>query len=406
MKKLLLAAAVCLIFTACPQPGSSPENPSTGTVAGNGGTPSDTEPAALFDRETLSLTFNETALLTLNVTPPQPQTAVVWSSSDETIAVVSNGTVTAGVQPGYTLVSAAVEGIPVPAVCRVSVGVLEISSSEIPNSEILKQHTVNGRLVISGTAGDTAVLETVARYAASDPDFISLDISGISDITELRADSGVSFRDSFLKEVRLPQNLTLLEGVFAGCTALETVGEAPELKALRGAFAGCRSLRSLADMPVLEELNEAFRDSGLSEFKNDSVRLLRKRTFAGCGDLTKVILPNASHLHSELFDGCSRLERIELTSEIFTFVSSFDNGEGGSHYDPFSALPDRGQVTLYLHAGQKKNIVSDSGRCLWSPVTRDADGTGSGLEVPVDLSGFAAVYCGEEAVYIYRSTAG
>ena len=90
----ILAAAACLILSCKQTPVEQPEKPAVSVT---------------LDKETLSLKTGETETLTATVEPADATDVVVWSSSDEEVAVVEDGVVGA-LTAGTATITATVDG--------------------------------------------------------------------------------------------------------------------------------------------------------------------------------------------------------------------------------------------------------------------------------------------------------
>lgn len=283
----------------------------------------------------------------------------------------------------------------------------------------ISERVQNGKLTLIGSFGDDpqaaqSNFAGLARYIRENTDgslgniVTELDFSGTTGVTTIgnyRYGEGANdyhnccLNDSKLVSVKLPASVTTLNG-FSGCTALTTVTAATGGDAItvgNGAFTGCTALTILpANLRTVG--NMAFYRCALTEYSSTTTTKLGYQAFGCCIALTKVDCPNVTSLGYEIFAWCTNLTDIYLTAETFSYVRSYRPTT--LHYDPFMGI-NRGSVTLHLNASQVGNIAQNttSDKWEWTPVAVKTEGNDTGLQEPVDLSGFKAVYCGETKMY-------
>ncbi len=246
-------------------------------------------------------------------------------------------------------------------------------------NDLISEHVQNGKLTLIGSFGDDpqaahSNFAGLARYIRENTDgsqgniVTELDFSGTTGVTTIgwycygegTYDSyNCNLNGSKLVSVKLPASVTTLgPAAFLSCTALTTVTAATGGDAI-----------TVGD-----------------------------EAFSGCTALTKVDCPNVTSLGYGIFAGCTNLTDIYLTAETFSYVRSYT--PSNRPYDPFIDIKNRGSVTLHLNASQVGNIAQNtsSDKWEWKPVAIGTEAT-TGLQEPVDLSGFKAVYCGDTKVY-------
>lgn len=155
-------------------------------------------------------------------------------------------------------------------------------------------------------------------------------------------------------------------------------------------------------MPRITSLYSSFSTSGITEFSSSTVSSLEGQVFADCAALTRVDCPKAEYLQNDLFEGCASLTEIRLTSPTFTKVRSFLGNDGLTHYDPFTGIVNKANVSLYLAAEQAAKITKNGEKWEWKPF--DSFDTSSisninGMKEVVDLTGFKTVICGTTVIY-------
>lgn len=270
--------------------------------------------------------------------------------------------------------------------------------------------TLNGKLqaTITGNTdndktyngGHLTALRSYLLDEATKGNITTLDLRGVTDMTELRlwkwdADGlfiGL-FEGTGLTAVHLPTSVTLLGRTFFNCPNLTTVtGLDNVTQDVGGSFEYCPNLTTIS-MPRVQKLISTFFRSGLTDFSGPEVTTLDGGVFGGCESLRTVTLPQATAISDYQFSGCTSLQEIHLTAAAFDWVDSYKSGSNLLH--PFIGIENQSNCTLYLNASQQANIDTDAQ--TWSP--KKADGTTPvGLEYPVPLAGFGAVYCGETKV--------
>ncbi len=283
---------------------------------------------------------------------------------------------------------------------------------------IIASYVSNGKLKLTGSFGDVPKdahhkFSKIAAYIREHKDesngaaVTALDFNKTTGITTIDAYSyGVgpgayydcSFMQSALVTVNLPASIIYMSNAFQNCTALTTVTGGENVTDAMRAFNGCTSLTTAPHLPQLSVLLNTFTGSGLTAYSSDVVTKLNGQTFSYCAALTSVSCPNAVYLNNWLFQGCSSLTDITLTAETFSYVKSFTSNQG-THLDTFTDIPNRGNVTLRLNASQKEKIAITGDACTWSPVAVKTDSNNTGMDKPLVLTGFGAIYCGNEKIY-------
>lgn len=282
---------------------------------------------------------------------------------------------------------------------------LTLTSSTAVTADMIKNYvSPSGKLIVTGTATE-AQFAVVAQYCRENtaPVVTHLDFSGLSGITRLSPTSyniyfNLTFQGSSLVTVNVPTTVTDITNAFTNCTSLTTVTGLDKVTTALGAFSGCASLKATPSMPLLTTLNNTFTSSSLTSYSSTVVTELVGQVFQYCTSLTTVDCANAAYLQNNLFDGCTQLQTIKLTASTFTYVRSFLGNDHIMH-DPFTGIQNRDQVTLYLNANQSDNVVEEGGKWVWKPFTDFTNSGTNGYAEPVDLSGFAAVYCGDTKKY-------
>lgn len=228
---------------------------------------------------------------------------------------------------------------------------LHVDAGTVITDALIAAHIFDGKLTLTGTATGEQLI-AIRNYFQKTPSVTQLDYSQLTELPNSASLFGIL---TSLTTIKLPASTKTLSSAFEGCTALTTI-------------------------------------EGLA-----TVETLAGGVFSYCANLASVDCPKATYLSNGLFEKSENLTEIRLTAESFTFVRSF-KGNGDIHYDPFTNFT-KGNATLYLHANQKSKVVTQGDQTYWKPFTDDSGYDTNGYKEPVVLTGFKAVYCGNELVY-------
>ena len=111
--------------------------------------------------------------------------------------------------------------------------------------------------------------------------------------------------------------LTISDGVFDGCTALETVELAPTCKEIGWrSFAGCSALKKIELTDKVASLGtECFAECSSLETVDfpETVEKIGEKAFRNCSSLKKIVVPETvTRIESSAFSGCSALAEITV----------------------------------------------------------------------------------------------
>lgn len=255
------------------------------------------------DRDSLSLTPGTVFALTATVTPSDAtNAALIWESSDSTVATVENGVVVAISEGTAEITARSADGAY--AVCAVTV-------------------TDPRPVVEQGSCGDSA-----AYTLYGDGELL---IKGFG-----KMDSFTSGNTPWKAHTSDIKKVTVLDGVtsigyyaFAGCENLETVVIPESIKTVgRYAFAGASSLVSVEFPDTVTEIgSHAF--FGCSSLKSAvlpaGVKRLSPSVFEDCVSLETVVLHNGVKTIGEsAFEGCAALKTINIPSGATVKPYAFD----------------------------------------------------------------------------------
>lgn len=153
----------------------------------------------------------------------------------------------------------------------------------------------------------------------------------------LKAIEHSAFRNTSLKEVILPKNLTRMGGgpndwdygnMFLECTSLEHVVLPEKLEYLcPGAFGGCTNLKSIFIPDNITIIGErAFENSGLTEFLGgNGIETIAYGVFSDCKSLETVNLgPKMKSIMYNAFYGCDKIKTINSRSLEAPTLETYD----------------------------------------------------------------------------------
>ncbi len=294
--------------------------------------------------DNITMTLGDAVELTRQISPSNAScTDLVWTSSDESVATVENGVVTA-VGNGTTMITAVTGEGSFSDSCTVDVK-YKVSGSTADNLSWTLD--ANGLMTISGTGTmQDYALNAPAPWNAYGSDIKAIKISdGVRRIgsyafcytdaeTVEISDSVTSVGDAafmdceMLTSVKLPSSITVLPGwIFAGCKALADLDIPESVTEIQaGAFKNCSSLAEIQLPERLTTLgDELF--SGCASLVSvtipSPVKSVGFGMFSGCSDLVSANLPESlSSIGANVFSACSSLMTIELPENLSSIGAS------------------------------------------------------------------------------------
>ncbi len=294
--------------------------------------------------DNITMTLGDAVELTRQISPSNAScTDLVWTSSDESVATVENGVVTA-VGNGTTMITAVTGEGSFSDSCTVDVK-YKVSGSTADNLSWTLD--ANGLMTISGTGTmQDYALNAPAPWNAYGSDIKAIKISdGVRRIgsyafcytdaeTVEISDSVTSVGDAafmdceMLTSVKLPSSITVLPGwIFAGCKALADLDIPESVTEIQaGAFNNCSSLAEIQLPERLTTLgDELF--SGCASLVSvtipSPVKSVGFGMFSGCSDLVSANLPESlSSIGANAFSACSSLMTIELPENLSSIGAS------------------------------------------------------------------------------------
>ena len=260
------------------------------------------------DRASLLLTPETVFALTATVTPSDAtNTAIIWETSDPTVATVENGVVVAMYEGTAEISAISPDGAR--AVCTVTVSdprtVVESGSCGDSASYVLYG---DGELLIRGFGDIDSVSAGAAPWYANRSEIKKVTVlSGVTSV------GYYAFSDcTNLETVLLPESVEIIgRYAFAGCTKLSSISLPNAITEIAShAFFGCSSLTEIVIPTGVTRISpSAFEDctSLVTVVLHDGVTTIGESAFEGCSSLTSINIPSATVVKNYAFDGCSGL---------------------------------------------------------------------------------------------------
>lgn len=314
------------------------------------------------DKETVMLAVGDKTVLKAAITPSYAtDTAITWESSDNLIAEVSDGVITA-IMAGSCTITASAGGKK--AFCEVTIidneDVIASGSYENITWKIEK----NGKLTVTGT-GDFSDSNGFSRAPWYDGrEYITsaeINVTGMTDA------SAMLYHCENLTSVDVScfdtKNVTDMSQMFKGCGKLSNVDvskfDTANVTNMEGMFANCDSLESL----------------DVSGFHTEKVTSMWEM-FKGCSSLTSLDLDNfdtgnVTDIHG-MFGDCNSLKTLDL--------SNFDAGKVTNIKDIFSGCTELSMIYTPINLTISAELPTDGEDIWYQP-----DGT-SITELPQNLN--------------------
>lgn len=314
------------------------------------------------DKETVMLAVGDKTVLKAAITPSYAtDTAITWESSDNLIAEVSDGVITA-IMAGSCTITASAGGKK--AFCEVTIidneDVIASGSYENITWKIEK----NGKLTVTGT-GDFSDSNSFSRAPWYDSrEYITsaeINVTGMTDA------SAMLYHCENLTSVDVScfdtKNVTDMSQMFKGCGKLSNVDvskfDTANVTNMEGMFANCDSLESL----------------DVSGFHTEKVTSMWEM-FKGCSSLTSLDLDNfdtgnVTDIHG-MFGDCNSLKTLDL--------SNFDAGKVTNIKDIFSGCTGLSMIYTPINLTISAELPTDGEDIWYQP-----DGT-SITELPQNLN--------------------
>lgn len=317
--------------------------------------------------------IGETAQLTVKIMPEDATyTDMTWTSSDESIATVTQEGLLTAVAAGNATVTAAIGEVSATCVVTVSISIAEINGNEATvdltgatNEQVIQAIADASAAGVTRFTfnGDYAALALGESTPFAGIPVELLDLSGVTGWPLVNGLKGIPEKafyanDSQIQEIILPEEVqaigsyafyentlltkvtapgvqTVIEYAFQKCSALE-MADMPQLTILERcgfygtalkevnfqlltsigsmAFYNCTSLTTVS-LPELTAVGEIA--------PTDAEKRTNTAQFCSCTALTSLSLPNATIIGDMAFDGCSALTEIELPEVTDIGLSAF-----------------------------------------------------------------------------------
>ncbi len=249
-----------------------------------------------------------------------------------------------------------------------SVNVLESTTAGTiaANTALLDSHLTDGTLIVTGKLNE-ADLQALGNWAIANSwddndnnNLVVLDLSG-TDITAipnnfLYNNTATKACAQYIQKVILPETVT-------------TIGYQT--------FSTCSALQSINTGKVKQVGHYAFSKTNISNLDFSSLESIGQSALYNTVNLTSVNMPIVTNLGGRTFKD-TYITELRIGSETFSAVS----------VGVFDGFDRKGDCTLYLAANQ---TVTNEGK--WTSI-----GATDEIET-VDVSGFKAVYCGNNKVW-------
>lgn len=306
------------------------------------------------DKTSIELTEGDETILTATVTPDNATNKnVTWTSSDESIATVDNGKVTA-IKEGATTITATTEDGGKTAKCAVIV-LYDNSDDTIEFvDKVMKDVCVNA----FDTNGDgelsykeAAAVEDLRKMTLTQKTFKSFDEfqyfknvlvvpesyfcnSDLASITfpeSCKHIAKCAFKECYnLTTIILNENLQqIYEEAFASCYNLSNINIPDNVTHIgKRAFSGCNSLPTINISKKLNVLEEQV-FLGCKKLDNiiipDNIKDIKAEVFCSCENLSSIQLSNGPTFLLATFSYCTNLQNIKIPESVEKLYATFVN---------------------------------------------------------------------------------
>ena len=300
------------------------------------------------DQTAVELAEGGEVTLTATVKPDDATNKnVSWTSSNESVATVDNGKITA-VKAGSSIITVTTEDGNKSAICEVTVLQDDKSDAIAFADDIMKELCItafdtNGDGELS--YAEAAVVTDLSQMKLTKKTFKSFD--------EFQYFTGVTFipdnyfREIGIKSIILPRSLKSI-GVraFQGCSSLQSI-TLPESVTSIGvnAFRVCSSLQSITLSESVTSIGDgafAYCSSLQSITIPESVTYIGGYAFEGCSSLQSITIPESvTSIGTWAFAICSSLEKVYVKSQDCISLgdySFYENAPSRKIYVPYKVL--------------------------------------------------------------------
>ena len=287
------------------------------------------------DRERVEMLEGESVKLVATILPGNATNKdISWNSSNNSVASVSDGNVTANKAGSATITAKTVEGS-FTAICQITV---KHDSQNDPISfadALIKEKLVaafdkNGDGEIS--YGEAAAVTSIQDVFGSLKAYTSFD--EFQHFTSVKKIPKNCFENSLLTSIVMPESLVTIENnAFSGCARLAKADLNDKLESISyNVFSDCVSLLSV-DLPASLKTLGSSAFNGCTNLTTiiipEKVRTIDNQTFYKCEQLSSVVLPNGLEaIKSSAFEDCKSLTSISFPEGLRSLGSYSFNETG------------------------------------------------------------------------------
>lgn len=269
----------------------------------------------------LTLTEGDSETIIATVKPDNAtDKTVTWSTSDESIATVDGGKITAIKEGTATITAKAGDKT---STCSVTVehdtmtDAIAFADSAIKEA-LIKSFDKNGDGELS--YGEAASVKSIEGVFGTMKTYTSFEefqyFTGITSIPQSM------FEGWQIVSITLPESLTSIgKSAFKACTKLSSLVIPENINAIQSnTFRECFSLQSIVIPKTVSSIGSyAFFDcSSLSSITiPESVQSIEAYTFANCSSLSSIIIPNTvKRIGNRAFNNCVKLASVEIPDSV------------------------------------------------------------------------------------------
>ena len=288
------------------------------------------------DKTSLSLAVGETAQLTATVKPDDAtDKTVVWTSSDESVAEVINGKVTA-LKSGTTTITARCGGKS--AECIVTV-IVPVSSVNLDRNDLMLPVGDAATLIVK-VKSDNATSKNVA-WSSSNESVATVKNGNVVAVKEGEAiiSASVGNISASCKVVVINTNRVIKYTAKSVVTPFNQdafgakiisneysypngmiIFDAPVAEIGRNAFSKCQTLKTVV-IPESVSAIGGYAFNGCTELSSiklqERVVSIGRSAFQGCFSLPDIVLPNSvTTIGGDAFNGCMKLSNVVLSKNV------------------------------------------------------------------------------------------